>query len=182
MEKKMFELRESISKTKINNWHQDTFLQWQWWFLLTLLVVSWLIWWKLVDKKRIEEILLYGFLIAIITLTIDSIGLFLNLWEYPYELIPVIPFIIPIDLAVVPCITMLFYQNFKSWKLFIVIIVIFALVSSFIAEPVFILMGFYKLHNWKLFYSFLVFVFNSVITKWVVDRIKNVGIQFKNRN
>ncbi|MFK7696609.1 CBO0543 family protein [Paenibacillus sp. HJGM_3] len=150
--------------------HHDLFT-FQWWLLLALLVVPWIIWWKLVDKSRVREILLYGITLAIIIVILDDIGGELGLWSYPYQLIRFIPRLNPVDFSVLPVFHMLVYQYFRSWKSFFVANVIMAFLIAFIAEPIFSWIGIYDLDNWKYFYSFPIYIVIACFVRWCLELI-----------
>ena len=66
-------------------------------------------------KKKMLIILLYGTLLTIFILLLDSIGDQLNLWTYPYKITRLFPQLGSADLAVFPVLHMLIYQYFKKW-------------------------------------------------------------------
>ncbi len=61
----IIEIKRKLKDLRNDYWFTDVFLTLNWWFLLFLTIVPWLIWWKLVDKNRFVSISIYGCLISI---------------------------------------------------------------------------------------------------------------------
>ncbi|MCY9662655.1 hypothetical protein P5G65_22685 [Paenibacillus chondroitinus] len=141
----------------------------QWWLLLLLAIAPWIVWWKIVDKSRIKEILLYGVVLSTIVVLLDDIGGELGLWSYPYQVLRLIPRLNAIDFSVLPVIHMLAYQYFKSWKAFLVGNVIMALLFSFIAEPIFVWINIYEMDNWRYIYSFPIYIIKALFVRWLIE-------------
>lgn len=78
---------ENTSDSPIQNWLGETFLQWQWWLLIVLLLVPWFIWWRLVDKQKLNVILPFGLLIIIFNSFVDDLGTGSYWWFYPHKII-----------------------------------------------------------------------------------------------
>ena len=154
-------------------WLQHNLFTWQWWLLLSLTIIPWLIWWKFADKKRIIEILLYGVLIIIIVIILDTIGANLLLWTYPQRpLWFLMPLLLPIDISIMPVEHMLIYQFFPKWRSFVAALVILALFSAFVAEPLFTLGGMYKLYSWRYVYSVPLYVLKAVLVRLLVEKLR----------
>lgn len=156
---------------QIQNWLHHDLYTYQFWLLMILLVVPWLIWWKLVDRKRLIEILLYGLIVATVDTILDEIGAQLNLWEYPFDIEPLFPRLISINLAALPVIYMFIYQYFSEWKSFLIATAVMATVLSFIAENILELLGMYELFKWENYYSFPIYIAIAVSLKWLMQII-----------
>ncbi|HWP96911.1 MAG TPA: hypothetical protein VN426_08660, partial [Syntrophomonadaceae bacterium] len=59
------ETHRKITVMRFEYWKKYEIFDLQWWSLLLLLIVPWLVWYKLVDKGRIKDILLYGLFVAL---------------------------------------------------------------------------------------------------------------------
>lgn len=169
----LLKLQEQLKDHSREYWLQHTFLTWRWWLLFALTLLPWFIWWKIVDKKRIGEILFYGYSIALMTIVLDSIGTNLMWWVYPHMLFRILPPLVPVDLAIIPCLMMVIYQYFKTWKTFLVANTIFAFLASYIGELLFVWIGVYKLITWKYFYSLLFYIGAGTISRWIVIKTRN---------
>ncbi|PWW02811.1 hypothetical protein DFQ01_10888 [Paenibacillus cellulosilyticus] len=151
-------------------YHHDLF-SFQWWLLLVIAVIPWIIWCRLVDKSKLREILLFGSIISIIVVLLDDTGGELGLWSYPYQLIRLMPRLHPVDFAVLPVCHMLIYQYFRSWKSFVIANVMMSAVFSFVAEPLLVWLHIYDLDKWKYIYSFPVYIAKALLVKWIVEMI-----------
>ncbi|MCG8502436.1 MAG: hypothetical protein MJB12_18795 [Firmicutes bacterium] len=165
-------LQQKLTKLEHQYWEDHVLFSFSWWLLLFLLIAPWLLWWKLVDKKRIKEMLLYGFYVIIISSILDDIGIASALWAYPHQLLQIGDRLHAIDLAALPCIYMLIYQYFPKWKSYWIATIIFAFCFAFIFEPILVWLEIYKPLSWKFIYSFPIYFIIAVFGKWFVEKIK----------
>jgi hypothetical protein len=163
------EFQRLFTNAGIRNWATLDFMSFNWWLLGLILVVPWIIWYKLVNKKRILEILLFGLIVSTILSFIDGIGTSFTLWTYPTKFLPVLPRLVPLDFSLYTVLYMLVYQYATSWKPYIIANLILCGIYAFFGMPLFILMGIYKLLNWHLFYSYLAFIGVALLSKWVMN-------------
>ncbi|WP_139490212.1 CBO0543 family protein [Brevibacillus dissolubilis] len=167
--------KEILQNIAYQHWISDEFLSWKWWLLLVLAIVPWFIWWKLVDKKRLPQILIYGMLLAMMAIVLDSIGTELLWWSYPDKLIQTMPPLLPADLTLVPTLFMLVYSFFPTGRGYFNGMLGMSLFSAFVGEPLFIWLDFYRLHEWHLVYSLFFYLSSNAIARWLVDRIYEVS-------
>lgn len=172
--KKLIELTGQIREVRNHHWLTDVVFTFNWWFLLILTIVPWVLWWKLVDKKRVVEILLCGGLISIYAVLLDDAGSYFLLWIYKYQLLPISPRLNPIDLAVMPVTFMIVYQYFKSWKSFFIAQLILAFGAAFLAEPLFKKMDIYLPLHWHFVYSFIIYLILGIFNRWFVNRLLKI--------
>lgn len=169
-----------VVQMQIRQWtHHDVFSL-QFWFLMLLMFVPWYIWWKLADKKRLRELLLYGSLVSTVVTILDEIGCQLNLWEYVYDIEPLFPRLLPVNLTILPVTFMLVYQFFPKWKYFLTAHALVAAVLSFIAEPVLVWMRIYVMFQWKHIYSFPFYILIPLLLKWLMTVIKAKELPARN--
>ena len=150
--------------------HHDLF-SFQWWLLLLALILPWILWWKFVDRKRIDHILLFGSLLMVVIILLDDMGMELHLWSYPYQLIQIISRLIAVDQGIIVVAHMFLYQYFPSWKKFLLANIIMAAIFTFIFEPLTVWLGIYKLENWHYIYSLPIYVLKASLIKWLVDHV-----------
>jgi xanthine/uracil permease len=86
----------------------------------------------------------------------DFVGTMYGLWYYTGKPIPTMPAYLPWDFSLIPVMVMFFIQYKPTSSPFIKAL-IFATVSSFIAEPLFKWIGIYVITNWKILYSFPIY-------------------------
>jgi hypothetical protein len=166
------ELRENIRDIAHQYWLQHTFLTWEWFLLIALSIIPWIFWWKIVDKNRVQELLLYGFFIMICALVTDSIGSNMVWFSYPHKIYEVVPPLLPVDLTIVPVFMMAVYQYFPTWKSFIMANTTFAFFATYIGEPIFMWLDYYQLYGWKTYYSLLFYMITGIMGKWILVKTK----------
>lgn len=167
---RMMELQQELLALRTIDWYEKVF-SFQWFFLVFLLVVPWVVWWRLVKREYISEILSYGLLILAISSFLNGSGLNLLLWSYPYRLLPFSPRIYLISYSVLPVTYMLMYQYFRTWKSFAAANVVLALVFAFILQPILRWMGMYNMINWSYFYSFVIYIVMGLGTRLLLQAI-----------
>lgn len=163
----MLEIQKNLKNTSMDYWFDYVFNTWQWWLNIATLIIPLFIWWKLVDKKRLLEIAVYGFFASVFAVFFDVIGETLVFWDYPYLVIPMDYILIDTDYSVLPIAYMLAYQYFSSWKGFIAANTVLSAIFSFLAEPLLVLLGLYELHGWKYIYSFPIYVAIAIVSKGI---------------
>ena len=165
------EVQWQLTTTRFYEWMQNDVFHFKWWLLLVLFIIFAYIWWKTVDKSRLNEIVLYTSLITIIALVLDELGEELTLWDYPYDLFPLFPPLTAIDLVCLPMVYSLIYQHFSTWKKFIIASIIMAAIFCFVLEPLFVLVGVYQMLKWKSYYGFPIYTSMGICIKAVVNMV-----------
>jgi len=158
---------------KLNNqvWlHQELFSN-QWWLLVGLLFAPWVLWWKLVPRPRVLEILVYGLLTVITATKIDALGVNYFLWNYQYELTPLFGYLLAVDVSVIPVTFMLVYQYCRAWGLFLAVHLYLAVLYFPVGEPLFIRLGIFQIINWNPFYSVPFYMLMAVLLRLLVQLI-----------
>lgn len=147
------------------HWIKYEVFTFQFWFLIAMLIIPWIIWFKLVDKKKFFEIFIYGLLVLTVATFLDEIGCQLNLWEYRYDIEPLFPRLIPMNFTMLPVIYMLIYQYFPKWKSFITVNIFTGVLLAYVGEPIFMALKIYVLINWKHIYSFPIYILIAISLK-----------------
>ncbi|MEN6326554.1 MAG: CBO0543 family protein [Syntrophomonas sp.] len=180
-DKLLSDMELQLTHARIENWlHHDLFT-WQWWLLVSVLIVPWFIWWHYVDRKRVVEIALFGAIILIISSFLDSVLSEFVMWSYDYEIIPVWPRLISADFSVMPITYMFIYQYSKEWKDFLLIMIFVAAAFAFIGEPILMWLKIYKLHQWKHIYSFSIYIALGIFTRYLILTLRGKQNQAKSR-
>ncbi|PLR78537.1 hypothetical protein CU633_04725 [Bacillus sp. V3-13] len=149
-----------------------------WWFLLAATIIPWFVWWKIVDRGRLLEILLYGLLWSCIASLLDEFGAAFGFWEYPKTLIPILHTLISADISVIPVSYMIIYQFFTNNRAFFFANLALAFFFSFIIEPIFMHYDLLRLNiGWSHVTSLIVF---SVIG-WSIRWLTRVIISKQNK-
>lgn len=172
------ELLQQIIQTKIT--HKDLSLEhwvkfevftWQWWLGVACVVVPLVIWLKVVDKRRILEISVFGLLVNVASIFLDVTGSEFVLWNYDIRILPSIPLLFPVDFILLPIIFMLIYQHYKAWKQFIIASMITASILAFIIEPMAVYIKQYTLFSWRFMYSFPIYIIIVIVSKMITNKM-----------
>lgn len=166
-----------VTYARIDNWFDTDFNTFGWWLQLLLAVFSIMVWWKIMNKKRLMELIFYSFTIMTITIWFDEVGYEIGLWYYPIDLIPVFPPATAIDYFMLPIMYGIVYQYCRSWKTFIIATCLLSGVFSFILEPLLEKFGFYVPIKWNHYYSFPIYIGIAIIMKAIVEKIKSIMLR-----
>ncbi|MFZ5645410.1 MAG: CBO0543 family protein [Bacillota bacterium] len=172
---KEYKLQSEADEVLREYWVTETFLTWQWWLLVALTVLPWLLWLKVVDRKRFFEILTYGMLVKVVATFLDALGVEFDFWDYQIRLIPLFDVFIAYDFSVLPVSYMLVYQYFSSWKSFLLASIALSALFAFIAEPLLVYMNFYHMVKWGHIYSFPFFFAVAVFIKGLMALLKKLS-------
>ena len=82
------DIQKLLTSVRVEEWLREDLFRFKWWFLLGLSTFLVVVWWKLIDKKRLPEIMLYAVLTTTLTMGIVEYGEELTLWDYPTRYIP----------------------------------------------------------------------------------------------
>jgi hypothetical protein len=110
--------------------------------------------------------------VAIVTKLLDWIGYNLNYWDYPIQIIPLIPEAFVFDLSMIPVAHMLVYQYFKTWKSYCMGLVCMSVLYAFIGEPFCNWMMIVVYLKWKYIYSFVYYIVIGMTVKALVENLK----------
>lgn len=168
------EIQRLLTSAHIEKWMQDVF-HFQWFFLLGLSIAALSLWWKLLNKSRLPEVLLYAVLITIIMMGVDECGEELTLWVYPIYLFPVFPVITASNLVFVILTLSLTHQYFSTWKSFSAAAIVVSGLLSFVLEPAFAFIKLYQLLNWNYGYNFLLYIAVALLVRGVVITLYSIA-------
>ena len=175
-ELKIEQLQTTLQDISIQHWLNYELFTWQWWFKLILVTIALIMLFKLIDKKNLFKILTFGFIIGLIAITLDNIGINFVLWDYPIRFLP-IEFFIFHDTILVPVTFMLIFQYFPKWDKFIIVQVLLSVFGAFIVEPFYVLIGIYKQITWQHIYSFIMYILIAIVCKFITDKLNDVYIK-----
>jgi hypothetical protein len=170
----ILEVQNYCFQLQVQHWLKYEIFTPQAFLLLAMLILPWFLWWKLVDKTRFLEIIIFGLLICTAATLLDEVGCQLNWWDYRYDIEPLFPRLIPMNFTMLPVWYMLIYQYFTQWKSFITANIIASALLSFIGEPALAMTGIYVMLDWKHYYSFPIYIILALIFKVVLNWIMNV--------
>ncbi len=173
------QLRLELWNLSYTQWKTQTLFSIQWWSLIALIAISYTIWWVIVDKQRLSQILLFGAFVAIQRAVMDISGTNTALWSYDIRETPLYPSPFLHDFTLTPLALMVVYQYCHSWKKFLVWSGVATGIISFVFFPILSMLGFLKLYNWNYFYSFGMIFGLAIFGRWVVLGV--ISIQQKHQ-
>lgn len=171
MIEKIIQNKIMYRQLSIEHWIKFEAFTWQWWLGIAFVIIPLLVWWKLVNRQRILEIVVFGFMLNFLATFLDVTGSELVLWNYVIRILPQIPLLFPVDYILVPITYMLIYQRYKAWKQFLFASTIAALALSFVAEPLAVYINQYQLISWHYIYSFPIYVLIAILGKLFTNKM-----------
>jgi len=152
-----------------NIWINDMLFKWHWWVSLGLAIIPWLIWIKFRKKDSTSRLLYAGFVIIMLSYSLDVIGMALGLWGYNSKLFPTIPPFVPWDFSLIPVFNIFAYQ-IKPQLNPIIKAIIVSTFEAFAGEPILAWTQLYNPKHWEFYYSFPIFAIIYLIGNFVVGR------------
>jgi hypothetical protein len=168
MDKHAHEIQEITNKV-IDLWQQEVVFSWRWWFGVSLTILAWFIWIKYHKKESRYRLLVAGFFVTTVSISLDALGVQLGLWSYRYQVLPIIPAYLPYDLSLMPVVIMFLIQVKPSYspvkKSFI-----FGVLTAFLGEPLIVLTDIYNTENWRYYYSVPIYIIIYLASHWLITR------------
>jgi hypothetical protein len=172
MDKKIESMTTTLHQMEMDYWINHDLFSFHWWAILIMNAIFLTLFLIFIDRRRIILITLAFMISYVINTICDDIGEYFQLWSHPHQLIQFLSSKDTVEFIVVPSIIALIYQMFSKWKSFLIADFIVASIISFIVQPIFVYMGFYKLHNWTYFYSMVVLFVMAIVVKSILDFIE----------
>ncbi|HBW36110.1 MAG TPA: hypothetical protein DEF89_12665 [Desulfosporosinus sp.] len=138
-------------------WATQIVFTWRWWLEIILIVLPWIVWVKIRNRKDTVRLLFIGLSVAIATSTFDNIGISYGLWHYDWKPFPCFYSFFPWNYSLFPVVVMLLLQ-FKPKVNPIIKAVGFAFLCAFVCEPFANWIALYDLKNWEFWYSFIIYI------------------------
>jgi hypothetical protein len=164
-----FSLITQANKEMINLWINDTFLGWHWWIGVALSIIPWVLWLILRKKESTYRLLFTGLFVILIASWLDILGVLFGLWSYYYNVVPFSPAFVPWDFTLLP-VTIMFFLQVKPDIRPIYKAIVFSLLSSFVGEPIFVILDIYNPKHWKYIYSLPIVIAIYLVADWFSKR------------
>ncbi|OZM58078.1 hypothetical protein CIB95_00420 [Lottiidibacillus patelloidae] len=159
----VIDVQKELHHLRFEYWKGHDLFSLQWWGLLLMFIVPWIIWYKVIPKEKKAEVLSYGLLIGLLSSQLDEIGVMTGTWAYPYQLVQTNRGLNPYNFTLIPVGYMIVYHYFTKWKHFILGNVVIGVIAAFIAEPFLDYTGIYKPINWHYYYSLPIYIVLPII-------------------
>jgi len=159
---------EQMMQVKIEQWFDFVLFSPLWWLGVILSVVPWFLWFLFRNKQSTDRLLYAGLFVMTVSLVFDVTGDQLGLWNYRYNVVPFLPTYLPWDLTLVPLAILLLLQVKPQANPYLKAI-LFALLTSYVGEPIFTFLSIYDPVNWRLTFSvpiyFLIYLGAHFLTR-----------------
>lgn len=153
----IYEKERETAQLSIERWLKEEVFSLGWFVEIGILIITYIIWLKLLDKRRSTELLLIGSLTAVAkTINAMVLGGLLGLFDYQIRLLPVLSNVFVTSVTISPVIVMLSEQYSSSWGGFMIRSAIGFAILNFAIFPLYMRLGALNYHNWNVFYHFLV--------------------------
>ena len=162
---------EELIDQKIILWTHYVLFSDLWWFGVGLSIIPWIFWFLFRKRQSTDRLLYVGFYVMSISVMLDIIGDQIGLWHYRYHVIPVLPTYFPWDMTLMPISIMVlleFHPRTNPW----IKAILFALLTSYLAEPFFHWLKVYNPLNWHYSYSVPIQIFIFMSSFWLSRRNK----------
>jgi len=165
----LYETARLLIYQSYQQWISTEFFSFGWFVIIGVLVIVYGIWLKIVDKSRIQSILLLGSLSAIGFIIADMVLIsYLGVADYKIRIFPWQPPIFIVSITIAPILLMLIYQYTSSWSGYTLWTGIAMAVLAFGLLPIYSFLGIYQLVKWNYFYQFLLMFTDGVIARVLI--------------
>lgn len=174
----IYDKKNELNSLRSEYWHQfSDFGSWQFWFLIATLILPLVLLYFTVDRKRIFEVLFYGYTVHILWTYSDEVIERYNLFVHTYFLTPAFPFAFNITTSFLPVGYLLVYQycinHNKNFYLYTLILDAF---FTFVFGTIEHLLKMSEFNNgMNPFYIFLIGLLVTYVSYWFTKFIKKMG-------
>ncbi len=163
----MYEKSRELAQLSLQQWLSKEVFSLGWFIILGLIIVFYVVWLILLDRKRASKLLLIGSLAAVgCTINYLVLGDTLGLIEYKIRLLPFYSPVFFSSITLSPIIMMLAEQYSSSWPGYMVRCAVGFTVLNIIFY-IFTLIGILAFYHWNVFYHFLVLFGISLLVRLV---------------
>ncbi|KKI91280.1 hypothetical protein WQ54_15790 [Bacillus sp. SA1-12] len=162
---------DKLTNSQVYFWkHYSSWETWQFWFLLVVFVLSLIILYLLIDKRKALLLGFYGMNIHMWLSYFDDMAIENGLWKFPYKIVPFFPGF-AIDAAFAPVIFILVYQwtlnRNKNYYIYAVSLSVFI---AFLWRPFLSTLGLFRIYNGiNYIYLFLGLLTVMLVSKWITN-------------
>lgn len=167
--KEAYRLIIEANQKMMEIWLDEVLWTWQWWVVLLLAIVPWIVFFIFRKKESTSRLLFAGFFVILIASWFDFLGVLMGSWYYVHELVPFIPAFLPWDFSLLPVSIMMSIQ-FKPHIHPFLKAIIFSALTSFVGEPIFEWLDLYEPVYWKHYYSYPIMIGIFLVAHYLSTR------------
>jgi len=173
----IYDTDQHLTQLRVEKWLNLDLFSWQWWILVVLLILPWLIWWKYADKKRLPEIFIVGLMVLILSSYMDAILSELSLWNYHYWVIPYWPRLISADFSFIPVCFMLVYQKYRTWPSYLAANAVLAFLLAVPTEMILVWADIFQMNLWRSYYGIPIFFAMGILVRLLTQTLMKKQVQ-----
>jgi hypothetical protein len=143
---------ERVISEKIAIWAEYELFSGLWWMGVGLAILPWIAWLIARPRKSTDRLLYVGGMVALFSVMADVLGDQFAFWHYRFNVIPILPTYIPWDITLMP-VTVMFFLQIKPKANPYLKALLYAVLTSYVAEPVFHALHVYNPQHWRYSYS-----------------------------
>lgn len=160
----MYQITKDLWKVLLADWKSDV-VTLKYWGVVTFIVIAYAIWYRLTDKRRLADLLLFGSLLAVMRMIIDEYAVTAGLWYYRVRILPLPPSIFLYNLTITPLTVMLAQQYSSNWKQFFMWSAVACAFIYFGILPIFVKINLVVFMHWNYFYGFTVMYIATILSR-----------------
>lgn len=158
------------------DWYQNELFSASWWGLVIGSLLIYAVWLRVLDKKRIIEILLFGSLVTVMATFTDVYATQANTFSYNIQILPTAPALFPLDFIMIPVPLMIAYQYGHRWSNYLVTAGIASAFYAFVITPILVANGILTMYRWSYLWAFAEGMSYAVIAKSALTYLKTLSI------
>ena len=166
------EAKRQLHDLVLNNWLESVFT-FKWFCIIAFILIFYIVFIKLLDKKRTSKILLFGCLVAVAASIYDIFGSQFVFWTYKDRVLPIVPSLFLYSLTIIPLSFMLIYQYTHTWGKFLIFNALFTCFFCLAILPLLTKLEIYEPHGWLYIYNippiFISACVARALTLWFVN-------------
>ena len=177
---KIRDAAEHFVKLNIEYWKEySSFDDGKFWVVVLMLVVPLVILFLFIDRRKMLLLGFYGLNYHIWFAYVNSAGIRMGLWEYPYEILPQLPSF-ALDASFVPICYILVYQwTLNRKKNFYLYSILLSAALAFMFKPILVMHHFFRMFKGiNYLHLFIFYVLFFVVSKIIT----NVFIKLEKTN
>lgn len=160
----IYQLRVALWQMLLTDWQHDITTG-LYWANIAFIVLYYIAWYRLTDKRRLVDLMFYGSLIAVARGLIDLFGVTAGLWVYKYRILPLSPSVFMQDWTIMPLTYMLVQQYSPNWRQFFLWNAVGTGLISFVIMPIMVYFKILTFMYWNYVYTFLVMYITAALMR-----------------
>lgn len=160
----LYQSREELWNVLLTQW-QTNITTPKYWGIVAGIIIAYLVWYRLTDKTRLIDLLLYGSLITVMTSLVDLLATTLGLWYYKVPILPLTTSVLLRDWTLIPLTYMLVQQYSSSWRQFFIWNAVASFFLTCILAPIFSALDIVQMMRWNYVYAFVLSYVTAALSR-----------------